>query len=378
MKKKLLFVNDEMTVGGVSRVLINLLNNLDIDKYDVSLLVLHGHGDLLNQIPKNINVIYGTKFFDVCDIPISECIKKHKFFKKFNFYIGLKTGLISKQIIKERKKMNLDNYDVEIAFKEGICSVFTACGNSKRKINWVHSDYKVMNYSKNYMRTMRNVFAKFDSCVAVSELAAKSFEDVFRLKNVKTIHNLLNCEEIIEKSNKEVQIDKSKFSFVSVGRLHAQKSYDRLLEACKKLNDDGYDYNVYILGDGELKNDLLKQKEKLKLDNVYFLGYSSNPYPYIKECNCMVLSSLYEGLATVIFESLILKTPVLSLEVAGVCEQLKDKYGLIKENNIDSLVVGMKEIIDDKNLYDSYKNNLKDYQYDNDKIIKMVEEVVNE
>ena len=103
MKKKILCVNDEMVVGGVSRVLNNLLTLIDKEKYNIDLLVLHKHGDMLKDIPQDIKVIGGTNFFDTVDLPISECIKSKKLFKKLYLVFLIKTGLITNKIIKAIK-----------------------------------------------------------------------------------------------------------------------------------------------------------------------------------------------------------------------------------------------------------------------------------
>ena len=92
MKKSILFVNDEMCVGGVSKVLVNLLNMIDRDRYNIDLLVLHAHGDYLDDVPSYVNLIRGTSFFEVCDIPVKECLKKGKILNKINFYLRIKNG----------------------------------------------------------------------------------------------------------------------------------------------------------------------------------------------------------------------------------------------------------------------------------------------
>ena len=372
MKKKLLFVNDEMCMGGVSKVLINLFNNIDKDKYEIDLLVLHPHGEMINKIPNFINVIKGTSFFDVCDIPVKECFKHGKFLKKLTFYNKLKSGSIIEDIKKEREKMSLEKYDVEIAFKEGICSVFTSCSNANTKINWIHADYGVKNYAANYMNTMKKILKKFDYHVAVSNVAAESFKDIFELNEVKTIHNIIDTDKIINNADEKVSFRDDIFSFVCVGRLHPQKGYDRLLEVCDSLNRQGNKYKIYILGDGEEKNNLIKLKEEKMLNNVFFLGNKDNPYPYIKQADCLLLCSIYEGLPTVVYESLILHTPVLTTRVAGVDEQLKDKYGLIVENDAEHLRKGMLNFICDKAILNDYKKNLFNYEYDNEKILNEI------
>ena len=57
MKKKILFVNDEMTMGGVARILIGLLNKIDLNHYDVDVLILHPHGELMHELPKGVKLI---------------------------------------------------------------------------------------------------------------------------------------------------------------------------------------------------------------------------------------------------------------------------------------------------------------------------------
>ena len=377
--KKILFVNDELSMGGVTSVLLNLLNALDYSKYEVDLLILDDNNLDINLIPKSVNLIKSTSFFDVCDITISECYRLgiKKFIKKIMFFILIKTGFINHFIKKERQKMNLKEYDTEISFKEGISTIFITNSNVKNKINWIHSDYKVENYSKNYNRRMKKVFKKINTHVAVSNVANKSFREIFEVDNVITIHNIINVDRIEKLMNDEIDFSMGdELNLISVGRLHPQKSYDRLLNVCKRLNDDGYKYKLYIIGDGEQREMLYDLKDKLSLDNIEFLLRKENPFAYVKKADLFVLSSLYEGLPTVVFESLICKVPVISTKVAGIDEQLKEGYGLIVDNNEEALYKGLKELFDNPELIKKYKENLSNYHYDNEKIINEIEEIL--
>ena len=370
MKKKILFVNDEMCIGGVSKVLIDLIKRIDSNKYEVDLLVLHAHGEMMNNIPDYVNLIKGSSFFDVCDIPAKECLKRGKFLKKLAFYNKLKSGTIIKDIKRERKKMLTKNYDVEIAFKEGFSSIFVSCSNAPIKINWIHADYAVKNYASNYMGTMKKILNDFTYHVAVSNTAARSFEKIFNLNGIKTIHNIIDADKIICKSLQNVSFRDDKFTFVCVGRLHPQKGYDRLLEVCNNI--DNNNFNIYILGDGEERNKLESFKKNNNLNNIYFLGNKANPYPYIKQADCLLLCSIYEGLPTVVYESLVLHTPVLTTEVAGVKEQLEDKYGIIVGNDADDLRKGLETIINNPSMLDKYRKNLEHYTYDNEEIMNQI------
>lgn len=376
-KKKILFINDEMVVGGVSKVLNNLFCHFDVEKYEIYLLVLHKHGEMLKDVPAYVRIIGGTDFFDVCDVPVKECLKKGKFLKKLYFYYLLKSGKIARKIKKERSKMLLPDADVEIAFKEGICSVFTACGNAPRKINWIHADYKVKNYASNYMRTMKKMLKCFDEHVAVSNVAAESFKEIFELEQVQTIHNLMESELIIKKSLEPLEQEKSTFKFICVGRLHPQKSYGRLLEAVEVLNSEGYQYTIDVLGDGEEKDMLLNCMKAKHIDNVHFLGNQNNPYNHIVHADCLLLTSLYEGLPTVVYESLILGVPVLTTHVAGVDEQLCESGGWIVPNSQEGIISGMRKLLSNPKLVYDMKEKLTDYKYDNKKIMKEIENLLN-
>ncbi len=370
MKKKILFVNDEMCMGGVSKVLIDLLQRIDRNKYEVDLLVLHAHGQMMDEIPDYVNIIRGTSFFEVCDIPVKECVKSGKFFKKLSFYKKLKLGNIIDDIKKERKKMLSKDYDIEIAFKEGFSSAFVSCSKAPIKINWIHADYAIRNYASNYMKTMKSILNEFTYHVAVSNAAARSFEKVFELSDIKTIHNIIDTDKIISGSKEDIPFRNDNFTFVCVGRLHPQKAYDRLLDAVGNIPYNNFD--IYILGDGEEKERLENIKKNKHIENIHFLGNKNNPYPYIKQADCLLLCSIYEGLPTVVYESLVLHTPVLTTKVAGVEEQLENKYGMIVDNNLDSLIVGIKTILENPSKLVEYKDNLQDYKYDNEEIMKQI------
>ena len=375
--KRILFVVDELRVGGVTSVLLNLLNELDENKYDIDVLTLDQKGLDKSLFPKHINLLHTNDFFDVCALSIKECKKLgiSYMLKKIYFSFLIKSGNIHSKIKRQRELLNIDNYDIEIAFKEGIASIFVINGNSKKKINWIHSDYKIKNYSSNHMNTMTDVFSRFDKHVAVSKMVMESFKEIFGVNNICSIHNLLNVSRIKEMMNEDFSYDTKDFNFLAVGRLHPQKSYDRLLNACAMLNADKYKYDLYILGDGELKEELLLQKKALELDNVHFMLNQNNPYKYMKNADFLVLSSLYEGLPTVVLEAMECGLPVLSTRVAGVEEEITNDIGIITDNDQDSIFLKMKEILDDKSIVATYKNNLKDYGYDNKKVLKEIEEL---
>ena len=389
VSKKVLFVTDEMTLGGVSRVLNNLLDQLvSQTDYHIDLLVLHKHGEMLKDIPDSVNVIEGTKFFRVIDQSLSQLLKQKNIpylINKLYLVSLMKIGLIGYKIKKERKKMNLGHYDVEIAFKEGFCTIFVANGSSPKKVNWVHLDYKKQNFSSNHMPLMKKTLNSIDINVAVSEVAAQSYEEVFNLKQkVLVIHNIIQSDLIRNKYEEEVQeedlhlFDNQYLTFISVGRLVSQKGYDRLISIHKRLIQEGLMHNIIIIGHGEDEDSLRQQINELGCqETCRLIGYRENPFAYFKLADCFLLPSRYEGLPTVVFESLICETPVIATKVAGVEEQLNQTdFGLVVDNENESFYEAMKHIIGHPTALNKMKVALKQYQYQNDKIISQIKELV--
>ncbi len=385
LSKKVLFVTDEMVTGGVARVLNNLLQEL-VEKtdYEIDLLILHKHGEMLKDIPTEINVIEGSEFFSVIDLPLSQIIKNKnisQLINKIYLIFLMKFRLIGKKIKDERKKMNLSQYNTEIAFKEGFCTIFVANGNSEKKVNWIHSDYKKQNFSSNHMPLMKKTLESIDINIAVSKIVAKSYKEVFSLKDdVKVIHNIIQSDLIKEKYREEVNeedidlFNNDYLTFISIGRLVKVKGYDRLINIHHQLIKDGFKHNIIIIGDGECKQSLKNEIEKKQCEETFkLIGYRANPFSYFKLADCFLLPSRSEGLPTVVCESLICETPVIATEVAGIEEQLTNSnYGVIVNNDETSFYQAMKIVLEQPEKLEKMKEALENYHYHNDIIIDQI------
>lgn len=369
MKKSVLFVNDEMTMGGVARILNTFLKYIDRNKYDVDLLVLHKRGELLEEVPEGVNIIEGTNFFKTIDIPLKQC-KGINLFNKLRLLFYMKTGLIKDKIKTERKKILNKQYDIEFSAKEGFCTIFTAYGDSKKKINWIQTDYKKENYSKNNMHLMKEALKKIDINIACSIVAKDSYQEIFNVNNICIINNLMDIDRVKELSaidNAKKESD-NKIKLVTVARFHKQKGLDRLIRAYSKLKENCH---LTIIGDGDLRKELYSlAKENDCFDDIDWLGIMNNPYPVIKKSDIFVMSSIYEGYPTITIESLLCGTPVLTTLVAGVEEQINESNGWIVENSEDALFRKLNELVDRKEEIETKKANIINYKYDNNSILR--------
>ena len=382
--KRILFVNDEMTIGGVSRILNTLLRNLEGKGYEIDLLILHKHGDMMNEIPSYVNVIESTPFFEIVDQNIYDLIHDRNIktiLKKLRFIFLMKTGLIMNKIRRERKKILKGKYDIEFSAKEGFCTVFVAAGDADKKLNWVQVDYKESNYSKHYMSLMKKILRKIDCNLACSIQVCESYKEVFGIDNVQVLHNLMDVTRIksLAYEPAEPVFTSEGVKLIAVARFHYQKSLDRLIRAVSYAKNKGGKLQLVLIGGGTLENELKALADELDCsDIITFKGYSSNPYPAIHEADCFILSSLYEGYPTIVLESFLSGTPVLSTEVAGVREQIVQPYeGWIIDNDQKSLNEAIYGLCDKVELLHSYKEQLDKYQSENEEILKKMKSYFN-
>lgn len=379
MKKNILIVVDNLVVGGVTKVLANMLNSLDYEKFNIDLLILHYNKTMDVNIPKSVKIIKGNYFFSVLDEPIQKLIKEKNIFKifhKFVFALLIKTNLIKFFIKYYSKKHITEKYDIAIGFCDGFSHLYTAYSNIPYKIAWLHSDIKVMNYSSRYIKVIKKALKKINITVSVSDEVGLAYKEIYNIEKNLTIPNLIDDINIIEKSKAKIDLEYSKdtINIVSVGRLDYSKNYEMLAQTHKKLLDDGYNICTYIVGDGVQKSALQNLIANLHIeDSFILLGQKQNPYPYIKNADLFALSSRYEGLPTVILEALCLHVPCISTNVAGVASVLKSDFGIITDNNEDDFYINFKKIMEDKKLLKLYKTNLSNYKYDNTKILNKIE-----
>ncbi|MBR6689076.1 MAG: glycosyltransferase [Clostridia bacterium] len=393
MKKRVLFVVDERKLGGVSIVLENILNKIDLKRLDITVLVLHNNGTRLSDLRPEIKVIYGPSSLDAVDQGVKALVLSGKIFKaakKLYLAYLMKKGKAHKYLRKIRNNMNLGNYDIEVAFKAGICSVFVASGDSKYKLNWVHEDYKTYNMTKRYEKYFKTVFDAFDKHIIVSEDAAKSFNEIYGCESKTVIiENYIDEAGIIAKAKQEADITVSnkRLNIVTLGRFCYEKGFDRVITSLAKLKEDNIKIDkikVYILGYGKEQSKLNKMITEYGLENnvqVITMGeLENNPYAFMKNCDMYIMPSRSESFGMVRIEALILGLPVLTTNVANTNKMINNEIGLVVENTDEGIYKGLKQILTDDELVSRLKENTKYYTYEgeNKRIINNIMKVLEE
>ncbi|MCX0383739.1 glycosyltransferase, partial [Clostridium perfringens] len=186
----------------------------------------------------------------------------------------------------------------------------------------------------------------------------KTIYPEFSNKTVK-IFNGYNFNEIIEKSN-ETSIDP--IDIIAIGRLDENKNFSLLINSIKEVKKSLPSIKVKILGEGnerELLSNLIK--ENSLENNIELLGYTNNPYSYIKSSSLLVLTSKREAFPTVIVEAMSLNCPFVSTNVGGVKELSNNgSCGKVIFNEKD-LSKTLTLLLTNKNLLNNMKKNCSEY-----------------
>lgn len=238
---------------------------------------------------------------------------------------------------------------------------------------------------------IKSLYSKADFCLSNSHGNMKDLKDNFNVTNLAYIHNPFSLEMIETMSKKEIEIEKKRFTFVTVGRLDKGKNHKLIIDAIQDIDAD-----LWIIGDGELREELQSYINVLNFnDKVYLLGKKENPFAYISEADCFVFASNHEGFPNVLVEALACGLPIISTDCqsgpreilapdSDVNLQLKGEielaeYGILTPiKNVNKLREAMNLMIKDKHLRKNYQDKAKKRANDFriDKIIKQYEEII--
>ena len=357
-KKKILIRIGSLRHGGAEKVLVTFLKNLSPDKYEIDLLLNLYSGKYLKDVPSWINIYYLNKGEMITtnrpqDIPQKAYrVIYQKLLKTFP-KILYSTILSNKQ------------YDIEFAAIHGIADeILNSPIKSSKKIVWIHNDLSnIPEYTEERLRK----FFGFDKILVISNKINDLFlslanTEVEKQKIVR-IYNPIDVEEILNLAKIPCDLKKKEGvkTFVSIGTVFPQKGFDRLLRAHKRLIDEGFLHNVWIVGDGYDFPNIEKLFHELKVeDTAKLVGFKENPYPYFTQADYYILSSRYEGYPTVLFEAMVLAKPIIATDVSGVREILNNgELGYIIPNEDEEIYNSMKFFLENNDFALNYTNTIQ-------------------
>ena len=338
MKKILFFINT-LNGGGAEKVLVDLVNNLSPQKFQITVQTFLDAGVYRSSLKEHI------RYKTIIRL-------RNPFLRRIAIKLYMKlipTKYLYKRFIE-------DDYDCEVAFLEGFPTrVIGMSGNQKPcRIGWLHTD--IINYpdscsayTKKFSEKM--AYESLDKIACVSEAARENLIKKYKIPKEKTavIYNIIDDEDVRQKGCREIGEVISRPLLISAGRLTEQKGYDGLLRIHKRLIDDGIDHTLWIVGEGEKRQELEEYIKANRLKTVKLLGFQENPYQYMAKADVFVSSSIVEGFGMVMTESVILGVPVISTNTAAVYEPAEAPRCSVVANNPEQLYEEIRKVLSDEN-----------------------------
>lgn len=357
MKRKIAIIIPSLRGGGAERVIINIINHIDLQKFNVTLILINKEGPYIKFLPDNINVIdlksRKVRYSLIKLIKVLNQIKPDVIFSTLGY-------------------LNLALIGIK-GFLNGSPKVIVREANTPSKSLTKLSKRKQPIFKYLYKR----LYPKADLIIAQCQEMRIDIIETFGIKDEKVIHiyNPIDINSIAKRAEEFKPFNNNEINIVAIGRLTYQKGFDILLKAFKLVNKKIPNTRLTILGEGELQDTLENQIKNLSLANsVSLIGFRDNPYPYYKNADLFVLSSRWEGFPNVLLEALACNTKVVATNCkSGPSEILENgKYGrLVEVGNVDSLA---NAVIESLNEDIAIHNRAGDF--DINIIIKKYEEVL--
>ena len=330
MKKKVLFLIPTLMGGGAERVLVNLVNALDKDRFDVTLMCVFNVG--VNKASLDVGVEYRYIF-------------KQLFRGNSRLFAMRTPAALHRAFIKER-------YDIEVAFLEGVAArIVSGCEDpGTKKLCWVHTSVAedaVFTAGFRTKKEAKDCYARFDRVVCVSEGVRADFEKKTGL-SADVLYNPIDGERIasLAEEKADYPYQDGLPAVCAVGKLDPVKGFDRLAHICKRLKTEGVPAHFYICGEGSERERLLRLAEQCGVEDRFTLtGFLENPYAVMAKCDAFVCASRREGFSSVAAEAMFCRLPVVTVDVPGMRELLGDDGGIVCPNEDDRLCDALKTVL---------------------------------
>ncbi len=308
--KNIAIITPSLREGGLERVAANI-SNLLIGEYNVFLFVMDGNHGVYKS---NASVV---------DFGLPDTYKRGNLVRlKFLFLSFIK-------LLYYKSKFNIN---VCISHGE-ITNIQNVLTFKSKNIVCIHENR--MHADNDFQRRLVNkmigrIYSYASYIVSVSYGVQNFLSTRYKFNNqlLKVIYNPFDIHSIEIKSRGDIEptlkeIFANYKTVVNVGRFTRQKGHEHLIRIFAKLvKKYGTRYKLLLLGDGPDKEKIVKQIQEAGLKvgigdnfdrsaNVILLGFRENPYKYIANSDLFLSTSLWEGLPSVIIESLVCGTPVI-------------------------------------------------------------------
>ena len=369
-KIKVVFVMNRLVCGGAEQALFDLICLMDKEKFDIILFEQQDDGPWDQKFrDAGINVVYDYFCRKPTLNPITKAGNIVKKLRMDNAYRHGGEGLLD---------ICVPGADIVVSYSvwENEKMIFA---KGAKTVKYIHGDVATNHMYRDDALCKKDMLARFDRIVCVSETARQSFCAFAGLtKNVEMHLNPLNSDNVRALAEKKVELPDDEPLICAVGRLSMEKGFDRLVYIHRRLLDQGIRHKLVIVGDGMDREYIERTIRNTDTqDTAILAGYQANPYPYMKQSKLLVNSSFTEGLPVIAMEALCLGVPIVA-PVPSVGEVFGgETCGLITENDNASLEAGIRKMLTDEEFYRQAKAGAERRSafFDGKRMVKEVEDM---
>ncbi len=289
--------------GGAERVVLSIATNIAGRGFKTDLVVTSSRGDLLNEVPPNVNLVnLSCRRIVTSLLPFSRYLRKKSPTHVLSSMAPTNCiAVLANKITRGHRKLFLvEHSTIGFAAKH-------RKGRRDRLLPAI----------------IRRTYPFADGIIAVSKSVAKDLEKTANLRpnSVQVIYNPIDLEVVTKKSFEQVSHPwlnpKATSIVVSAGRLNAAKDFPTLIKAMSELRKT-HRVRLILLGQGDERSNLDNLVHSLGLEDAVSLpGFVSNPYSYFRNADVFALSSYWEGFGLVLVEALACGTPVVATDCIG-------------------------------------------------------------
>jgi len=376
--RKILFVINNMDIGGIQKSLLELLKCLNRD-YDITVFCVKSTGKLLESIPTNIPILFGNKYALISEQTVRQAKESGIVYGILRAFLSAWSKLFGKGIpafvLTQLMGQIEGSYDIAISYSQPIndkefCAltneIVLNCCNAREKATFVHCDFGSYGGNTKYNK---GLYTQFDKIAAVSDSVGQRFKNL-NLELSEKVYTVRNCCDIeqIRLLAEQNSVIYENPAIVTVARLSKEKGLIRCIPIWNRLKNEGLKFEWHIIGDGNIKEELLSHIKEHSLEEYIFLhGEQTNPYRFIKNADYLLLPSYHEAAPMVFDEALCLRVPVLTTRTLSADELVGIRnVGKVCDNEDEAIYAMLKEAL--------YKNDHSglslDLEPNNDAVVK--------
>lgn len=355
-KINILMILPWMITGGADRFVLDLVSNLDKNKFEITILTTEPNKNVLRQqFEENATVYDLTSFLS------------QKYWLSFINYII------------EKNNINLI-FNTNSKFGYSILPYLKSKNPNIPIIDYIHME-EWYNRNGGYSRYSTMMKSVIDKTLTCNENSKRILKEHFgrNSEEIETVYigvdeekfnpSKFNKNELLEKYGLQ---NEKRYILSYICRISEQKRPILLLEIVKKLKEKRNDFLVLVVGNGNLLEKMKKKASEMEiLENIKFLGNIEKTEEIYALSDATINCSIKEGLALTSYESLSMGVPVISANVGGQKELITEDVGIVvtcmqdektiysedyDSNEINDYVVGIENVL---NNLEKYKENCR-------------------